>query len=143
MVSHASRGWAVAAGIVYGATAVGLVLALGIPSDDSFFGPLVVGAVLSALVIGGVSWYFLVERADENPVVYAGISGLLTGGFSHAGMWAVEAGWRTVTTGDLFHLLGWPFVIPLSLFTVGVITIPLAGLVGTLFGVSRMLVTRD
>ena len=156
----AARRWSLAAGLLYLATAVAFVQALGgfgpvtgPRAAASFWLPLAVSAVTSAFLVGSASWYYVVERRKLGPVGGGLVSGVVTGSLSHVGMWFGQSLVQhigslgsvgrygnpvvDVLLGLLMVFVQPVFLTPVSLMTAGLLTIPLAGTVGCLFGVVR------
>lgn len=134
MATTTGHRWALLAALLYGGAALSISVAMGFVVEPSML-PLVVSAVLSAATLGGCSWYLLVEGGTPRPVVGGIASGLLTGILSHFLMWALSIAVGLVAIPSV--VVGTVVLGFASLLLSGLVTTPLAVLVGGGLGVVR------
>lgn len=126
--------WSLLAALLYGSAALSFSVAMGFVDEPSML-PLVVSAVLSAAILGGGSWYLLVEGESRRPVAGGIASGLLTGILSHFLMWALSIAVGLVASPSV--VVGTVVLGFASLLLSGLVTTPIAVLVGGGLGLVR------
>lgn len=138
------RGWGLLAAATYGLVALIVGVALTswffslsmteLLSVDGGLSPLalVMGATVGGAVLGGLSWYWLVESSNGHRLLRGTASGLLTGVLGHFVMWFFHGIWVS-TLGDWFKLIASLFFyLPFSLLLFGWIS----GIVGAAIGIT-------
>lgn len=142
MVSTGVR-WSGVAAVAFGVATAPVVVLIGPMFDFALLPTLSIP--LSAMLTGGVAWFYVVEAEVATPVKNGAIAGVLTGVFSHFPYWllaelthVVSVVRSTRAEPQIFESIGlWLGTAVFSTVVIGWLSAPLGLIAGMLVGYLR------